>query len=481
MIRHRRTIFALLASLALLTLAGCQFPGAGVSVSFTSPAEGARITGVSHPGTVTVTVAVSGYTGGSFQLTSNGSPVPTVSPTAEGYQVTDVPLLAGDNVLVATLQAGAVSYSATRHVYYRQAANLVMGQSGMTTSVPQASQQRLNRPSGTAGIIAGAQVYIPDTQNNRVVGYSSMPSTNGATFLYLLGQTDFAASAAETFGASALSTPTAVADANGKLVVADEGHSRVLIWSGAPTTTNAPASVSVGQASPTTSPQALCDASHLNHPEGVFVKNGKLIVADTENNRVLVWNTVPLTSGTSADLVLGQADATHCSANRGSGVNANTLDAPTGVWSDGTRLVVADTGNNRVLIWNAFPTQNGAAAGTVVGQASMNDGSAHAADDASPTAAVGTGLSAPSSVSGSNNQLFVADTGHNRVVIFDPIPTSNGARASQVLGQADLTGTGSNADGLSASSLAAPEGVRAFGSFVIVADTGNSRELRYQW
>ena len=64
-------------------------------------------------------------------------------------------------------------------------------------------------------------------------------------------------------------------------------------------------------------------------------------------------------------MVLGQNSFTNCIANdddqdgADDGVpTARTLASPTGVWSDGTRLVVADKSNNRVLIWNSFPTTN---------------------------------------------------------------------------------------------------------------------------
>ena len=47
------------------------------------------------------------------------------------------------------------------------------------------------------------------------------------------------------------------------------------------------------------------------------------------------------------------------------------MKGPSGLYSDGTRLFVADKLNNRVLIWNAWPTANGQAADVVLGQAAM--------------------------------------------------------------------------------------------------------------
>ena len=38
---------------------------------------------------------------------------------------------------------------------------------------------------------------------------------------------------------------------------------------------------------------------------------------------------------------------------------ADHMYAPRGVWTDGTRVVVADSGNHRVLIWHTFPDRDG--------------------------------------------------------------------------------------------------------------------------
>ena len=45
-------------------------------------------------------------------------------------------------------------------------------------------------------------------------------------------------------------------------------------------------------------------------PQGVWVQNGKLFVADTGNNRVMIWNSIPSKNNQPADLVLGQPNFT---------------------------------------------------------------------------------------------------------------------------------------------------------------------------
>ena len=73
------------------------------------------------------------------------------------------------------------------------------------------------------------------------------------------------------------------------------------------------------------------------------------------NHRVLVWNTVPVSAPIPApDLVLGQSRPDRCVRNNndvnGDVAGRGTLALPVDVWSDDTRLVVADSGNHRVLI-----------------------------------------------------------------------------------------------------------------------------------
>ncbi len=95
----------------------------------------------------------------------------------------------------------------------------------------------------------------------------------------------------------------------------------------------------------------------MNLPTGVLVHDGRLIVADAWHHRILVWNTVPETSDVAPDLVLGQPDATSVEENRGGelfGVDAATGRSVSRVV--GSTFWVADTGNRRVLGWrNGIP------------------------------------------------------------------------------------------------------------------------------
>ncbi|MBI4199405.1 MAG: hypothetical protein HY535_02895 [Chloroflexi bacterium] len=99
----------------------------------------------------------------------------------------------------------------------------------------------------------------------------------------------------------------------------------------------------------------------FNHPSGIATDGTRLFLADTFNNRVLVWNTLPK-GNVAPDLVLGQKDFR--SNNPGTG--RDQLDWPISVATDGTRLVVADTNNYRILIWDTLPTRNGQPADLVL-------------------------------------------------------------------------------------------------------------------
>ncbi len=48
----------------------------------------------------------------------------------------------------------------------------------------------------------------------------------------------------------------------------------------------------------------------MRGPQGVWIQGSKLFVADTQNNRVLIWNTIPTQNNQPADVVLGQPDFT---------------------------------------------------------------------------------------------------------------------------------------------------------------------------
>ena len=129
----------------------------------------------------------------------------------------------------------------------------------------------------------------------------------------VLGQPDFVTTTRTSPPRqTACATPTAVASDGVHLVVADTDHNRVLIWNHIPTTNNQTADVVVGQPNFTSTsvPGNTPNAKSMRGPQGVWIQNGKLFVADTQNNRVLIYNQIPTTNGVAADVVLGQPNFT---------------------------------------------------------------------------------------------------------------------------------------------------------------------------
>ncbi len=198
------------------------------------------------------------------------------------------------------------------------------------------------------------------------------PNTRGADVV--VGQPDFVSNGVN-LTQNGFQTPTGVASDGNILVVADTDHNRVLIWKTIPTSNGANADIVLGQPNFTTAnpPPIQPTASSLRGPQGVWVQGTRLFVADTQNDRVLVWNNIPTTNNQPADYVLGESNLTTAPPITVSDVapQANSLFSPVAVSSDGQRLFVTDLAHNRVLIWNSIPTQNQTPADVEVGQPDM--------------------------------------------------------------------------------------------------------------
>lgn len=175
------------------------------------------------------------------------------------------------------------------------------------------------------------------------------------------------------------------------------------------------------------------EGNPLLAPRGVWLLTDKLIVSDTGQNRVFIWNKLPNEAFAQPDVVLGQNLATDTGRNAGHEATASTLQYPSGVWSDGQRLIVADAWNHRVLIWHQFPTHHGQAADVVLGQPDF-------AQNQPNVKGIGTTPSArslnwPYGVFSDGKRLWIADTGNRRVLFFKTIPTQNFAPADGVIGK----------------------------------------------
>lgn len=148
-----------------------------------------------------------------------------------------------------------------------------------------------------------------------------------------------------TGGSLLFNHPGGLASDGTALVMSDRMNNRVLVWKTAPTANTAP-DVVIGQPDMY---QSLAGATsgQMNFPGQVAIGGGKLVVADSGNDRVLVWNNLPTRNGQAADLVLTLT----------SNSSAARIEWPWGVWTDGQRLIVSSTqGASSVNVWNTFPT-----------------------------------------------------------------------------------------------------------------------------
>ncbi|MBZ5724282.1 MAG: hypothetical protein LAP87_04735 [Acidobacteriia bacterium] len=197
------------------------------------------------------------------------------------------------------------------------------------------------------------------------------------------------------------------------------------------------ATLVLGQPDFTTTTEPIpATRSDMRQPTSVASDGIHVVVADTNHNRVLIWNRIPTTNDAPADVVVGQPDFTSVSVP-GNTPNAKSMRGPQGVWILNGKLYVADTQNNRVLIYNSIPTANGAAADVVLGQPNFTT---FVEPDLTQqrNGALANNMLNPVSVTSDGTHLFVTDLGFNRVLIWNSIPTANTAPADVAIGQPDL-------------------------------------------
>lgn len=168
-------------------------------------------------------------------------------------------------------------------------------------------------------------------------------------------------------------------------------------------------------------------------PRGVCMHDQILAVADTGQNRVFLWLNLPQSSYQTPDIVLGQIDSDGTSRNGGQAVHASSLMYPSGIWTDGKVLIVADAWNHRVLIWSKFPSHHGQAADIVLGQKDFVSNQPNVIGiGSSPTA---SSLNWPYGVYSDGTALYIADTGNRRVLKYNAMPTKNFQAADAVIGK----------------------------------------------
>lgn len=336
---------------------------------------------------------------------------------------------------------------------------------------------RLFGPRGVC-LHPGGSLWVADTGHHRVLGWNRVPDADDTPADILLGQPEFGREGRNAKGpvtARSLNVPTGIVAFRGGLAVADPWNHRVLIWRQLPLGPGDGADLILGQAA-SDGAQAnrgadAPTAATLHWPYGVAEVAGRLVVCDTGNRRVLVWED-PQETGQPADLVLGQDGFSCRDENAGASVSARSMRWPHAAagWRGG--LAVADAGNNRVMVWAAFPTQHAQPADAVLGQRAMEDCDINRAAYY-PSAMA---LNMPYALTALGDRLLVGDTANSRLLGFSD--AAMGAQADRLTGQPDFAAKGDNRWGMAMrDSLCWPYGLAALGSRVAVADSGNNRVL----
>ncbi len=238
---------------------------------------------------------------------------------------------------------------------------------------------------------------------------------------------------------------------------------------------------------PTAATLALSNASHI-----AISPDGRIFVADADNNRVLGWpSAASFQNGDSADVVVGQPNFVSDAFSFAVGVSATSMFLPQGISvDDNGNLWVTDAVDHRVLRFS-HPVTTGAAATLVLGQADFT--SAGENGGLGETVARADTMSFPGRVLAQGNDVWVADSGNSRVLHFTN-PITNGASADRVFGQFGSFTTpykNNNGSGMcvdensscgdpSADNLFNPIGIAIGGDgSLFIADWANSRVLRY--
>ncbi len=362
-----------------------------------------------------------------------------------------------------------------------QDASVVLGQTTFAGNDPGIGlPNRFYNPEGIALDAATGKVFVADSNNNRVLRFSSAAAAqNGGNPELVFGQENFSGGNPNQGGAAtkrSLNFPWAIqVDESGTLWIADSINNRVLGFylASSLNSNNPPADFVIGQPDFTTVTTGTT-AAKMSNPCGLSVgTDGTLWVADTTNSRVLRFENAPsATAGSSANGVLGQANLT-------SGAGATAIDRmnfPYAVHADSAgRLWVADTNNNRVLRFDsavAKATPTGGNPDGVLGQPDF------------VTNTLGTNAASLNNTYGvaldASGTLWVGDYSNHRVLGFtNAASLANGAAATLVLGQPNLT-TVDNPPLSTAKTIGGPSNV-ALGpnGSLLVADYDANRVVRF--
>jgi hypothetical protein len=327
-------------------------------------------------------------------------------------------------------------------------------------------------------------LWIADTGHHRLLGWKNLPTEDNQPADFVIGQPDFfheGRNAKANITAFSLNVPTGVTACGKGLAVADAWNHRILMWSETPNENNQPADIVLGQKDFSTGEgnrgKDTPTAETLFWCYGVFWDGERLWVADTGNRRVLMWNGLPAENGQKADLVLGQKDFVSRDENGGTEPNAASMRWGHAVTVWNGRLCVTDAGNNRVMIWNSIPQIDNQPCDFALGQKDFSQVE-HNQTNYFPTA---SGLNMPYGITAVDDWLLIADTANSRLLGWHRDDCQTGSSAQLLAGQYTFQDKGDNRWQMPArDSLCWTYGIYAKDETVLVCDSGNSRAMLWK-
>ena len=379
--------------------------------------------------------------------------------------------LTRSRVLLHSIFIRADHLKSRRHSCSRRARLEQVSPNTLTNYQPNLVQGReLNQPQAVALDLSvnPPHLYVADTFNNRVLCWN-VPTqfANGAFADLVIGQSDLLTTLPQgpfvngsTRPSSGMTSPMGmVVDGKGNLYIIDAGNNRILRFpqpfnqngNPFPDMVIGQRTLIQGLLTPEISAGTLAFSSSSGVSQAYlkFDSANNLWVADVLNNRVLRYPASVLATGAngpSADIVIGQPDFSSNSATQiFDPTSTSILRSPTGIAFDqsGGRLYVSESQpgtsttaiRSRILVYNP-PFASNQSAGRIIGTVAANNPVQPPLISASQLGASAT------DVFNINNNIAVADTTNNRILIYNPFQQFTADTLTQaaqvVLGQADF-------------------------------------------
>ena len=350
-----------------------------------------------------------------------------------------------DRLFVLDRNNNRVLVFETTTIVSNEDAVYVLGQPDYTSISTHTDANGFKYPQSLTYDPTADNLFVSDTQNNRVLIFDTATISNNESAVKVLGQADFITSTSD-LNAKGFNGPEGIGiDSVSRLLfVCDSANNRVLVFDISTISDNEDAVKVLGQANFTTG-TGDTNSKGFQTPLGIAFRAGasQLFVADTSNNRILIFDTATIVNNEDAVSVLGQSDYTSSSSD----VTAQGFNQPWGnltIDSSGGYLYVPDTYNHRVLEFDASSIVNNEDAVQVFGQQDFVSGYSNQTQQSNATGIYGDGNGSGTAIDTIHHRLFVIDGYYYRVLVFNLDDNNNliDHTADNVLGCSTLTDTG---------------------------------------